>query len=85
MTTRTTTSSNNHGQDDPTYILAKSYFDLGEYRKVRGFAGDVVGQGVQRGNLEDVSRTVRALLGGRDDEARRGERARERSEWGGWR
>ena len=33
VTTRTTTSSNNHGQDDPTYILAKSYFDLGEYRR----------------------------------------------------
>lgn len=32
-TTRTTTTSNNHGRDDPTYILAKSYFDLGEYRR----------------------------------------------------
>ena len=30
--TRCTTTTN-EGRDDPTYILAKSYFDLGEYRR----------------------------------------------------
>ena len=28
-----TTTTSNDGQNDPTYVLAKSYFDLGEYRR----------------------------------------------------
>ena len=51
--TRCTTTTN-EGRDDPTYILAKSYFDLGEYRRC-AFIGDVFSSFRARETAEDVS------------------------------